>query len=617
MTFTRFSALPLVLFAAGIHAAPVTTAPTTTESVELDEFVISASRSEQPIAETLRPVSVITRTEIERAGDNDLLELLETTAGLQIGRNGNLGQTSSVFLRGADSNKVAVIIDGVRVNRSHSGGFAWEHYPLNMIERIEIVRGPHSSLYGADAIGGVIHITTRQDGSPYVSITAGTYEYGRMRVGGSVNGFYGHASLQHQTGPSATNSKLGNNFDNDSHRSNDIAVGYRNSFGEHEVGIHLERNKGDTEFDEGRAPFENRGFRASYRLPVWSESQLSLIAAHSSALNNSQGTGFDLDFKSFRNTFETALNAPIGDGSDVTLGLLFERDSAYTDDNVANLRQFDNDAATTAFFGQFNADYDDAQHELGFRIERHTAYGDNLTANYAFGLPLTDSFVVKAGFGTAFKTPTLNDLYHPGVEFFGSRFSQGNPDLQPERSRSGEFGVHYEGTATRASATAHYTHTNDLIETTSVVGGSQRNNISEAHAKGLEIDVRHKLGAVTLSGNVAWLAAVDDQGERLLRRADRTGAVAVQYAATNATSFGLEGRFSSDRQDRFFDSNTFTTRQTKLPGYSIFHAFADIGLNDDLSLNLRMENLLDKDYEQVYGYNTPGRSGFVTLTYQP
>ena len=171
---TKTTTLAIVL---AVSVFPCSVQAEESESYELKpNLVVTPSRRVESLSESLAAVSLLTREDIEQSAAEDLSDLLRTLPGVDVVRSGGPGSQVSIFLRGSNSNHVLVLIDGVRASSSNTGAYAWEQLPLNQVERVEVVRGPRGSLYGSDAIGGVIHVITRSATSPYTRVTAGSFE---------------------------------------------------------------------------------------------------------------------------------------------------------------------------------------------------------------------------------------------------------------------------------------------------------------------------------------------------------------------------------------------------------------------------------------------------------
>lgn len=616
-----------VLFAASGAVVGAQPAGTT-----LDPVVVTAARIAQEGADALPAVTVISREQIEQAGATDLVELLARQPGVGIARSGGPGAQASLFVRGAASNQTLVLIDGVRLNTSLAGAAVLGGLQLDAVERIEIVRGNLSSLYGSEAIGGVVQIFTRRAEKSGAALTAEAGA-GDLRAG-TAAAAYVTPALRIDASVAARRSApfsaidpsrvvvsppfvLGVNPDLDADRARNGALRIEGRPGEAtSLGASLWARRNDTDFDdpgEGPLATQREASRASvgqvYAQTKWREAwtaRLTLAEARDRSRNRSSvPASFNNGEFDARNQQATlASEVAVSPAVTATLGLesLSQRgaSTAYDPSFTGALTSFKR-RANSAWFGtvgrvqaqsvQVNARYDD-----------YSDAGSAWTGLVAYGYRLSPAWRTSVQVSRAFRAPSFNELYFPGF---------GNPALRPETARSAEAGLRYGGGTLNAGVSLFRTVTRDLIVFDPSLGVP--NNIGEAIAEGIEFSGAGAFGAWRVGGNATLLRADDRAtGQRLPRRAPYALNATVSYDA-GWGSAGVEAGRVAYRPD--FDINTFA--RTRLAPYTLVRLFGTLRLGAQWSATVRIENALDRGYELVDGYNTPGRSAFLGVAWRP
>jgi vitamin B12 transporter len=603
----RQTTLALALSAVFISSAHAETLP---EFIG-ETIVVTPTRTPQTADASLASVSVITRSDIERLQARSLADVLQGMAGVTLANNGGEGKATSVFLRGANSDHVLVLIDGVRVGSATGGGAAFQDFPLQLIERIEVVRGPVSSLYGSEAIGGVIQIFTRKGGgalTPSASVSMGSYNTRGATAslaGGGAQGWF-NAGVTH-TRTDGFNACKGvpgvacytHEPDDDGYRNTAFTLrgGYRFAAGS-ELDVHVLRAQGDNEFD---GDFQNQ-----------SESMQQVIGAGVThrfndvwrvKFNAGQGRDESDNFKDgvYSSTFNTRRNSAsmqndfsLGRDHLLTLGLDRQEDHVSSNTAYAVTRR-----DTTGVFAQYQSQWDKHRVQLALRGDDNSQFGRHTTGNAAWGYEVVADLDLRLAYGTAFKAPTFNQLYFPGY---------GNPDLRPETSRNIELGLGGRLPAGRWSATLFDNRINDLISVFPVA------NINRAEIQGLELAANSRFGAWDVAVNLTLQdpenkSSGSNQGKVLPRRAQESLRIDLDRRL-GAWRLGGTLRGEGERFDN--ESNT-----RRMAGYALLDLRAEYRLATDWSLGARLENLFDVDYETAFGYNQPGRGAYLTVRYQP
>jgi len=596
-------------------------------STDLDKVVVTASRTEQTQAQVLSASTVIDRAGIERLQPRSLADLLRATPGVSIANNGGPGKSTSVFMRGTESDHVLVLIDGVKVGSATSGTAAFQDIPVDQIERIEIVRGPFSSLYGSDALGGVIQIFTRRpEGSfvPNFSIGGGSYDTLRGSAGFSgrgSNGWYAVEANHDQTdGINACRGRPspggGGCYtyepDKDGYRNNALSLkgGWR--FDEQwDADVNAMRTEGANHYDGTSSNFADSSTQVvGGRLRYTPSKDVKFT------LNLGRSGDFSTDYENgvYADTFNThrdvaSVQADLGhvggDAGQTTLGYDWQRDRV-----VGSTDYFVDARRNHAIFGQWLQAFGDSSIQASLRRDENSQFGGKTTGSLQYGYMLTKDLRVTGSYGTAFKAPTFNDLYYPDY---------GNPDLRPETSRNWELGLRGTPTWGNWSINAFQNHIDNLIVFDSSLTGplfpfGGANNIDRARIRGVELAADTTVADWHLSGNATWLQPEDDsdddsKGNLLPRRARRTANIDVDRSF-GALSVGASVFASGYRYD---DS----TNLHRLGGYALTDLRIAYAFAPAWSVELAGKNVFDRHYETARYFNQLGRNYMLTFRYQP
>jgi vitamin B12 transporter len=604
--------LALALGAVFISSAHAETVP---EFVG-ETIVVTPTRASQKLAAPLQHTSIITRTDIESSTASDLSTLLRQESGVEIAPTGGLGAQTAIRIRGSESDHVLVLVDGVRVNSVTTGATAIDQILLDEIERIEIVRGNVSSVYGSEAIGGVVQIFTRRgqgDMKVSGSAAAGPDSYRKLAL--SIGGEVGDSRVRFGAARTRTDgfSSVRSEFvptpytfapediDDDGYRNTtlNLALSHRIQAG-HEIGLTTFRSRGDIEYD---GAYQNHSDQTLTSLSVFSENQIT--QSWHSRVQLSHGTddllsdlnGLVTDRFKTRNRqlgWNNVLN--VGQGV-VRLGAeglwqQLDTDAAYSDDarRVSSLT-----AGYTTAIGAHDL-------QLNVRHDDYSDFGGATTGLLGYGYRLTPALRVSATVSNAFRAPTFNELYGP----YGS-----NPALDPERAKSAELGLTYSGVYGLARATAFITRTRDLINFIPPTWAAT--NVDEAENRGVELSWSGKLVGLDVRSALTFQNPEDKTtGLGLLRRADRFGSLSLGRQA-GAFDWRAEVLASGPHPD--VHATTFS--RVEVPGYAVLNLNLGWKPVRDWKLSGKLVNLLGKDYALVHGYNTQGRAAFIELAYAP
>jgi len=604
-----------ILAASLVAATPLAQAATET----LDEVVVTATRSEQVLTKTLSHTSVITRKDIDASQAADVPSLLKSLAGVEIYQSGGIGKQSSLFMRGSNSSHTLVLLDGVRINSATAGTTAIDQLMLDQIERIEVVRGNVSSLYGSEAIGGVIQIfTKRGKGEPSFngSVGAGTHNTQRASAGfggeAASTTFNVQVSKYKTGGVSAINPALATNVnpDKDGYDNTSASVNARHAFNnDHSVSTSAFQSNADVRFD-------NYGFFASAADDHVSRSLLSKFALTSenrvgenwfSKLQWAQGVD---DLRNYVNGLpdwdvRTSSNQ-LGWQNTLTLGehnLLLLGAETLSQRVASNTAYTQTNRKVNALFGGYTALYGSHQLQINLRQDRYSDFGKADTGLAGYGYAISDAWRVSGSISTAFKAPTFNDMYLPAA--WG-----GNPSLRPERSHNSELGAHYAANAHRFDIVYFDNHIADLIQYQFPL----TQNVAQARIEGTEVSYGGQFGDTGVRLAATQQNPRDAQtGQTLLRRAKTFSSFGVTQQL-GALKVGGEWQHSGVREDNHISA--FPTQRIVLASYDIVNLSANYALDQHFDLSARVDNLFNLDYMLAHGYNTLGRTLYIGLSYR-
>lgn len=579
----------------------------------IDPVVVTATRTAQSAADSLAAVTILDRAAIEASQARSLTELLAGLPGVQVTSNGGYGKTSSVHLRGSNANHVLVLVDGMRLGSATLGSVPFEDLPLESIERIEIVRGPRSSLYGADAIGGVIQIFTRDgQGAPRLRAAVGGGSHDTYRASAGLSGQHGNTRYALDVSRFTTqgfDSTDGNDPDRDGyHRSAASARIEHHYAPDHSLSLSALHSEGHNEYD-GWDPSRRytsdtvqQALSARWDIAlsdIW-YSRLLLGESRDESRNFSAGIP-DGEFRTRRRQVTWQHDVQASDGLLLTLGADHLTDQITTTTIYSRTRR-----ANTAFFLQGQLERGRHDWLLGLRHDDNDAYGTHTTGNLAWGYRLDDGMRLTASHGTAFKAPSFNDLYYQDP--WGSN---GNPDLQPERSASSEIGVQHVFPGGQWQLRAYRTDIRDLIQWTEIAPWTwQPNNVGAARIDGLEFGVNGLLGAWQLGVTLDLTDARDSTtATHLPGRARETARLTLERQSGR-----LYGRLDWLAVGRRYADAANTQ---ELAGYGVLAAVLHYDIAPQWRVEARLDNLFDQPYQEVKGYHTAGRTLFVGLRYRP
>jgi vitamin B12 transporter len=593
-----------------VYCTPFALAQPAPVPTPLDPVVVTAARSPQLLAQSLADLTVIGPDEIARAGAQSLAELLQRQPGVQIVANGGPGTTTGVFLRGANANQTLMLIDGLRVGASSSGLATFEAIPLSQIDHIEILRGPAASLYGADAIGGVIQIFTRNGGNALAANASagyGTYNTSQFSAGASGTSGPWRFALQGGYNQSSGFNAIWNpaNFSYNPDRD-----GYTNGSGsgnlaytfapEQVLSAQLFYSRMNAQFDAG-LDYNDRTITTVQSYAVASRNRLTtfwkstLEAGESSDDSNTQAGFGTSNFKTVQRqyTWQNDFSVPLG-----SLSVALNRREERLDTDAGFPVTGRN---TNAIVGVYQLQYGPNTLQANLRRDDSSQYGGHTSGSLAYGYTIMTGLRASASYGTGFKAPTFNDLYFP-------LFS--NPALQPETARNFEAALRYSNSEVNAGVVAYKNRVSDLI----VFGcdadfNCAPQNVAKATLEGVTLELQGIFGDTSVKGSADFARPYDDAtGNLLPRRARRYGSLGVTQAI-GALQLGVQVVASSARYD---DSGN--TR--RMAGYALVNLNAEYAWTRQWALFAVLGNALDRHYELAADYNTMGANFFGGVRYR-
>lgn len=584
----------------------LSTAVVQAETDTLEPVVVTATRSATPIDRIPASVTMISREDIAQAQANDVGELLRGVTGIDLGRNGGPGQATSIFMRGTESDHTLVLIDGVVMNSATSGGAAIQNIDPRLVERIEIVRGPLSSLYGSSAIGGVINIITRRDtpagSSSHFSTQVGNNNSFSLNAGTRMaKGPFDLAlNLSHQT-TDGYPTRDGDNFDSGFRNDSlDASFGYR--MGTHDLRLQAFAAKGNTGYSSFGFPayvpadqdFENSVLKAgltSQLARTWI-SQLTL-SRMVDKIDQNQSSDFAYTTRyavDWQHSYTGLQKHHLIGGATLTR----EKTEYAVSGGFYN---FD----TTRYYREFYLQdhYTNNGHDItaAARLTNHSVFGSHPTWNLGYGKQLSAATRLRASIGSAFRAPN-------GIDYFGD--FGGHPDLKPETSKSAEIGINHRLSKTSSiDAGAYHTRINDMIAYDPVAMRSE--NIASSRISGVELRYDYKRQPWLLSTSAEWKDPRNHSDDTQLLRRSRVAAKTSLMYSQARWDLALSAQYTGKRPD--IDANTY--QRITDPAYTLVNATGRWYVDRHTTLEGRLENLLDKQYQVVDGYNAPGRGIYL------
>lgn len=617
------SALSLALLPAGLALAAGQDA-----ALKLPETLISANRDVQQRDASSTASTVFTRADIERLQPASVSDLLRRVPGVQVTDNG-AGSLASLYIRGTKSAQSLLLVDGMRIASASSGDSNLQFLNVDQIERVEVLRGPRSAVYGADAIGGVVQIFTRRSAGeglqPFVRMGYGSNASWRRSAGisgGDAQTRFSLAgSLDETDGIDRTGPSYDSDQDHDAYRNKAFSLSLSHSFSDSlEAGVNVLDQRGRTEFDNPFGRFDMTTFESVGQEP-YSDFTLSSVSSYLDAqvndlwssrleVGHSENREESLDklsdergvFNTYRDSVNWLNTLALSDSHSLLLGGEWYEDQLNSNTAFAEQQRW-NQAA----FVQHRYESEHFSTELGVRHDKNEQFGSENTWSGALTLPLNAANDLVLSYSEGFRAPTFNDLYYPDYS---------NPDLKPEHSKSYELQWRSQlAERTRLEASLYRTDIEDAIASDQ---DFIPQNIAEARIHGFEANLQQELFGWQGQLGIAFVDPRDrDSGHTLNRRARRTLSLDLDRAF-GAFAVGATWQLASSSYDD-------PDNQHELGGYGLLGLRGSWQATSELKLEAKIDNLLDKDYQRAlyehegerYGYRQEGRTALLGFAWTP
>ncbi|REG61396.1 vitamin B12 transporter [Paraburkholderia sp. BL6669N2] len=619
-----FSSLPIVVHAQAASPSSASSASSSSadssssvsSSAVLSPVVVTADRGPQALADTIPQTSLFDQQDIADTTATDLPGLLQLAPGAQISRTGGPGSTTSLSLRGASSTQSLLLIDGVRVDSVSLGAPQLAQIPLDQIDHVEVVNGNVSALYGSGAIGGVVQVFTKSGGDHpprfNFSLSYGSYHTQTQQAG--VNGALdqdgnttfsislarskddGFSSLNTKEAPSANPNA--NGYLNES-----ISASLRHKFNDKwDAGASYFQSNGNNSYDNAYGvPTDVNNLYSKVRqvsvfangkLTDWWTTHFIVAEGDDRSVSNTNGVyngRFDTDNRQYtwQNDFALAAQQKLQVG--------YEHLDQSLDSDTFEAPDRHVDSGFAGYTGRFGRN----QFQANVRRDQYSDFGGANSYYLGYGFDITGHWKVTASYSDSFRAPSFDDLYYP---------ISGNPSIQPERSHSIEAALQYASNALGVMRlSAFQTRYSNLINYEQVTPGIYlAENVGHAKVQGIEGSWSGHVGKTDVRASLTLQNPVDlDNGADLVRRARRFGALTVNRSIAG-WRVGGEWIVSGPSNDS----------SGKLGGYGVVNLSARYNITKAWYVAAQIQNLLDKDYETAYSYNSPRRGAYLTVGWQ-
>lgn len=615
---------PLALAIALAPGLSLADTPSRDDALKLSDTLITANREVESRTATTIASTVFTRADIERLQPTSVLDLLQRAPGVQVIQSGGRGSLTSLFIRGTKTAQNVVLVDGQRIADASSGIPFVEWLSIDQIERVEILRGPRSTLYGADAIGGVIQIFTRRaaagERSAHVRLGYGSRKTWERSIGLSLADADTRLNLSASSSDTqgidrSTHANAGADQDHDAFRNNGLSLNLSHRVNERlDLGLSLLEQRGEAEFDNdfgGATPYQD--FQISSQA-LYADAQLNerwnsrLELGHS---ENRYQTRYDDNHSSRHNyTYRDSLSwlntLELNERHFLLVGADWLEDRLHSNNDYSKDSRWNR-----GLLLQHRYQGERFSTELGARNDRNQQFGSHDTFNAALTWHLDDDNDLVLSYATGFRAPSFQDIYAPPG--WGA-----NPDLEPEESKSIELQWRSQLAAdTRLEMSLYRTKIDNAIVSDS---NWTMQNLDRARINGFEAALQQRLGDWQASLGLSLIDPRDaDTGHTLNRRARRTLSLDLDRQF-GAFALGASWQAVSSSYDD-------VDNQRELAGYGLLGLRGSWQASDEVQLALKLDNLLDKDYARAqysvgwpstyHDYREEGRTALFSVTWTP
>jgi vitamin B12 transporter len=616
-TLFKKSLLSLTIVGA-ISTMSTASANTEVTADELETITVTASRSPMDVADSLASQVVITRADIARIQPKSVLDMLATVAGIDISTSGGRGQASSVYMRGANSDHTLVLLNGVRISSATLGSTNVQNIAPELVERIEIVKGPRAALWGSDAIGGVIQIFTRKldGGEHFISTTVGSENYKMLNAGVGIEHGDGFTSLsvEHESAD-GFDAKDDAEFDKDGYSFNSLAInGQQQLNKELSVNWLAQLDQGDTEYDSSYGANESEVNNHVWQLGAIYDTQFASISNitqfsvsqnrtsninHGNDISINEGTQYD----SRRNQYSVINSSELSALWQLNVGADMYQETLKGD------AQYDETTRdTTGIFAHVMFNQDELSSELAVRNDDVEGVASETTYNASVGYQVTGSTQLTFSTGTGFKAPTFNDLYYPLQWGY-----VGNTELVSETSSSFEFSVKNKFDNLSVNFSVYKTDIEDLIDWSGSTAEFYVTpiNVDNVEITGAELGANYQGFGGTHQFNVSYIEAEDVSTENQLGRRAKEH-VSYQFdTSIEKAELYAEVQYKGKRYDYLYGGTV-----VELDGYALVNLGVSYPVTKNFKIQAKVNNAFDEEYQNSDGYFTQGQVAYFGISYQ-
>ncbi|MBW9246825.1 TonB-dependent receptor domain-containing protein [Pseudomonas paracarnis] len=605
-------------------------ADTRDQALKLSDVVISANRQVQARNDSSAANTVFTRADIDRLQPTSVTDLLSRVPGVQVAPTGGRGSLPGIFIRGTKSAQSLVLVDGQRIANTTSGDSGLQYLNVDQIERVEVLRGSRSVIYGSDAIGGVIQVFTRRNAEqglqPRLKLGFGsnqTWERSLGLSGGDEHTRFNlGASLDETAGINASHASFPSDGDHDAYRNQSISLNLSHSFSDElEVGFNLLDNRGKSEYDNSYGRYDGATGQSLGQKPYTDYTVSSASGYVDAKLNDSWQSRLELGHSENRDTKRDTLSDDYSafntyrDSVNWQNDLILDEQNSlivggdwYEDRFHGSTTFTENSRWNRAAFVQHRFQSQWFSTELGLRRDQNQQFGGQNSWSGTLTLPVNPNNDLLLSYSEGFRAPTFNDLYYPDTQY-------SNPNLQPETSKSYELQWRSQLTdSTRLEASLYRTDLSDAI----ILDAGKPQNVASARINGFEAALKQELFG--WQGNLG-LSLIDprdrDSGHTLARRARRTVNLDLDR---QFDQLGLGASWQAISSSYDDEAN-----RNRLGGYALLGLRSSWALNREVSLSLKVDNALDKSYARAkysylgenQNYREEGRVWMFGVTWTP
>lgn len=572
----------------------------------LAETVIYIGGTEYGINEIANNTDTLSSEDLSALNAKDLGQAIQGTNSVEVTQNGGHGTTSSVFFRGTESDHTTFLLNGVRINDGITNSGRIEFINPLLIDELSIVKGSSSTLFGS-SIGGVISADTSQITPEKLNgvtkVTVGSENHKEILIKKAVRN--SNSALSLGIASTETNGIMPqpDSTKNAAYDSTSMDIAFHKNLALGHLKVQLSHNQGNAGYDDGTTP-EHSDFKTTtgiislkkipHKLGELNAQLSHFILETTESTSNNSGSGFD-----FNNTYRTSLDIQnktfLANKIKLNTGIIFTNEKI----DVRSWNTYEGDFFNTEAFTQLQKTTEENDLKLGARLIKDQHHGDYTTWNAAFTQMLSEKLSVGISTSTGFKTPTGNERFNSGY---------GTIAIKPETSKTTELTTNYQFQDDSEITYSIYDTKIDNLINYATTAPYSFENAGNAEIKGHELLVKTSLKSIELKGIFSIKDPKDSNGNQLKKRAQKSASITATYNGGNYRA-ASQAIYSGNRTD------VTSNGDGVMSSYTTINANLDYDLSENITLNTKIENLFDKDYETTDGYNTPGQSFYIGLKY--